>query len=106
MSGATEREAPWTRLAAEAYWTALRELPNVRPELRPMLQAHINHLRQLLKSDKGEILSISLKERLNDSRLVAYSRPVRSLILECRQLKPVNWSMSEGVGSSTLLLSK
>ena len=53
MTGPTETRAPWVRLTAEAYWTAQHELPNVRVDLRLMVQAHVERLRRLLEATRS-----------------------------------------------------
>ena len=52
MSKGYNRRAPWHALLAECYWRALAELPALRPELRPIVEAHVENLRRLIKANR------------------------------------------------------
>ena len=44
--------APWCKLAAESLWRCARELPSVRPELRPIVQEHVERLCRVLNRER------------------------------------------------------
>ena len=43
---------PWTRLAAEALWRCAHELPDVSPELRPLMSQHVDRLCAVLNRER------------------------------------------------------